>query len=65
MDHDFTKQEVQDLLHGQSIKIKVTTKKKAKYQVPGKLARQSFVGLDEKKITYWGFEPNWKDATRL
>ena len=65
MDHAFTKDEVQELLHGRPIKINVTTKKKEKYQVPSKLARQSFVGLDEKKITYWGFEPNWKEATRI
>lgn len=65
MDHAFTKDEVQELLHGRPIKIKVTTKKKAKYQVSGRLSQQTFVGRDKKKITYWGFEPNWKDATRL
>lgn len=65
MDHSFTNQEVQDLLHGRVIKINVTTKKKAKYQVPGKLARQSFVGRNKNKITYWGFHPDWSNAVQL
>lgn len=65
MDHSFTNQEVQDLLHGRVIKIKVTTKKKAKYQVPGKLARQSFVGRNNNKITYWGFQPDWRNAVTI
>lgn len=65
MDHSFTNQEVQDLLHGRVIKIKVTTKKKAKYQVPGKLSQQSFVGSDNNKITYWGFQPDWSNAVQI
>lgn len=65
MDHSFTNQEVQDLLHGRVIEIKVTTKKKAKYQVPGKLARQSFVGRNNNKITYWGFQPDWRNAVTI
>lgn len=65
MDHSFTKQEVQDLLHGCVIKIEVTTKKKEKYQVPGKLAQQSFVGRDKNNITYWGFQPDWQNAVTI
>lgn len=65
MDHSFTKQEVQDLLHGRVIKIEVTTKKKAKYQVPGKLSQQSFVGRDKNKIMYWGFQPDWSKAVKV
>ena len=65
MDLSFTKKEVQDLLHGHVIKIKVTTKKKVKYQVPGKLAQQSFVGRDKNKITYWGFQPDWRNAVTI
>lgn len=65
MDHSFTEQEVQDLLHGRVIKIEVTTKKKAKYQVPGKLAQQSFFGRDKHKITYWGFQPDWQNAVTI
>lgn len=65
MDHSFTNQEVQDLLHGYVIKIEVTTKKNAKYQVPGKLAQQSFFGRDKNKITYWGFQPDWQNAVTI
>lgn len=65
MDHSFTEQEVQDLLHGCVITIEVTTKKKAKYQLPGKLAQQSFVGHDNNKITYWGFQPDWRNAVMV
>lgn len=65
MDHSFTEREVQDLLHGRVIKIEVTTKKKAKYQVPGKLAQQSFFGRDKHKITYWGFQPDWQNAVTI
>lgn len=65
MDHSFTKQEVQDLLHGRVITIEVTTKKNVKGQVPGKLAQQSFVGRDKNKITYWGFQPDWSKAVKV
>lgn len=65
MDHTFTEKQLQDLIHGQVVKIKVTTRKGGKYAVPGRLAEQSFTGRDKKKVTFWGFKPNWDEADRL
>ena len=59
MGHEFTQEEADALLAGNTIKIPVQTKY-GKKEVTGSLKYQQFKGKDGKLVKYWGFKANWK-----